>query len=183
MINLQPYRVALDNAGAPARGSDDAKVTLVEFSDFQCPFCGRFFPTLKQIEQKYGDSVRVVYRQYPIPSLHPNAFKAAEASLCANDQGKFWDMHDVMFQEQNALTVSELKQKARRIGLDGRKFDDCMDTGRHTEQVQNDMRAGSRVGVTGTPALFVNGIPIDGGAVPLATVVQAIDQEFARVKK
>ncbi len=174
-ILLPPYRLVLDNARAPARGPADAAVTLVEFSDFQCPFCGRFFPTLKQIERTYGDKIRIVYRQYPLTSLHPNAFKAAEASLCANDQGKFWEMHDEMFQDQSRLAVRNLKASAARLGLDQQEFNACMDTGRHTEQVQDDLAAGGRAGVTGTPALFVNGVPIDGGAVPYEVVAKAID--------
>jgi protein-disulfide isomerase len=182
-INLEPYRVTLNNEGAPAMGPANAAVTLVEFSDFQCPFCGRFAPTLKQIEQNFGDRVRIVYRQYPIPNLHPNAMKAAEASLCANDQGKFWEMHDLMFQEQKQLAVRELKAKAGRLGLDQKKFDSCLDSGRYTEQVQEDMKAGSRVGVTGTPALFVNGVRVEGGAVPYETVAKAIEKELARAAR
>lgn len=174
-ILLPPYRLALDNARAPARGPAGAAVTLVEFSDFQCPFCGQFYPTLKEIERKYGDQIRIVYRQYPLTSLHPNAFKAAEASLCANDQGKFWEMHDAMFEDQARLAVRDLKASAGRLGLDQQKFDACLDTGRHTEQVQDDLAAGGRAGVTGTPALFLNGMPIDGGAVPYEVVAKAID--------
>jgi protein-disulfide isomerase len=179
-VNLEPFRVTLDNDRAPAMGPADAKVTLVEFSDFQCPFCGRFFSTLKQVEDKYAGKVRIVYRQYPIPSLHANALKAAEASLCANEQGKFWELHDLMFQEQNLLTIKDLKTKAGRLGLDQKKFDSCLDTGHYAEQVQEDMKEGGRVGVTGTPALFVNGVPIDGGAVGLDVLSKAIDKELAR---
>jgi protein-disulfide isomerase/predicted transcriptional regulator len=182
-VYLEPYRVPLNNEGAPSMGPTNAPVTLVEFSDFDCPFCGRFHPTLKQLSEKYGDQLRIVYRQYPILSLHPNAFKAAEASLCANDQGKFWQMHDVMFQEQGRLSVKELKEKADRIGLGKKDFDQCLDSGRHTERVQEDMKEASRVGVTGTPALFVNGVFVEGGAVSLETVSRAIDQELARVKR
>ena len=182
-VNLRPFRVELNNEGAPSTGPADAKVTVVEFSDFQCPFCGRFFPTLKQVQQNYGDKARIVYRQYPLTNLHPNAFKAAEASLCANDQGKFWEMHDAMFQDQGRLAVKELKASAGRLGLNQKKFDTCLDTGRHTEQVQNDMAEGSRLGVTGTPALFINGVPMEGGAVPYDVVAKAIDKELASTKR
>jgi protein-disulfide isomerase len=182
-INLQPYRVQLNNDGAPSTGPANAAVTLVEFSDFQCPYCGRFFPTLKQVEQGYGDKLRIVYRQYPLTNLHPNAFKAAEASLCANDQGKFWEMHDAMFQDQDHLAVKDLKATAARLGLDQKKFNTCLDTGRHTERVQEDMAEGSKVGVTGTPALFVNGAPMEGGAVPYEVVAQAIDKALAAAKQ
>jgi protein-disulfide isomerase len=180
VVKLEPVRVSLNNVGAPTAGASDAKVTLVEFSDFQCPFCARFVSTLKQIEQTYGDRVQIVYRQYPIVSLHPNAFKAAEASLCANEQGKFWQIHDVMFQEQDRLSVRELKLLGGRLGMDQKKFDGCLDSGKYTEQVQNDLAEGGKAGITGTPALFVNGIPIDGGAVPFETVKRAIDRELQR---
>src|SRR5688572_10442876 len=183
IVNFEPFRVALNNDGAPSLGPADAPVTLVEFSDFDCPFCGRFHPTLKQLSDKFGDKLRVVYRQYPIVSLHPNAFKAAEASLCAHDQGKFWEMHDTMFQEQGRLSVSELKVKAGRLGLNQKKFDTCLDTGRYTEQVQNDIKEAQKAGVTGTPALFVNGVSVEGGAVSLEVVAKAIDEELARAKR
>jgi protein-disulfide isomerase len=182
-VHLQPYRLELNNEGAPSKGPAEAKVTLVEFSDFQCPFCSRFFPTLKQVEQNFGDKVRIVYRQFPLTNIHPNAFKAAEASLCAHDQGKFWDMHDMMFQDQKRLSVKDLKATAGRLGLNQKKFDTCLDTGRYTEQVQEDLKEGSRVGVTGTPAVFVNGVAIDGGAAPYEVVAKAIEKELASAKQ
>ena len=179
-VHLQPLRLDVDDPTAPAIGPANAPVTLVEFSDFQCPFCARFYPTLHRLADTYGDKLRIVYRQYPIASLHANAIKAAEASLCANDQGKFWEAHDLMFQEQNRLTVRELKVMASRLGMNQEQFDRCLDTGKYTEKVQGDIAAAGRVGATGTPALFVNGIPIEGGAVPYETVARAIDAELAR---
>ena len=179
-VRLEPFRIAFDNQGSPALGPDDAAVTLVEFSDFECPFCGRFVPTVKRVEAEYGDRVRIVYRQYPIPSLHQNAFKAAEASLCAHEQGEFWPYHDLLFEEQRRLAVRDLKEKAGRLGLDQDEFDTCLDTGRYVEQVQSDQAAGEAAGVRGTPALFVNGIPIPGGAVEYDVVAAALDAELAR---
>jgi hypothetical protein len=115
-INFQPYRLAFDNSGSPSLGKKGSKVTVVEFSDFQCPFCRQFAGNLRELGREYGDRVEIVYRQYPIPSLHPFAFKAAEASLCANEQGKFWELHDLMFTDQEHITVKDLKEKARRLG-------------------------------------------------------------------
>jgi protein-disulfide isomerase len=182
-IKLEPIRVTLNNEGAPAIGDANAPVTVVEFSDFQCPYCKGFVSTINRLKESHGKQVRIVYRQYPIPNLHANAIKAAEASLCANEQGKFWEMHDLMFEEQNKLTVSELKEKAGRLKMNKSKFDNCMDTGRHVEQVQNDMKEGLRSGVTGTPSLFINGVQLEGGAVSYETLVKAIEKELARVQK
>lgn len=179
-VLLEPYRLQFNNAGAPAIGPEDARLTLVEFSDFECPYCGRFFPTVKRLEAEFGKELRILYRQYPITNIHPSAFKAAEASLCAHEQGKFWEMHDLLFQEQQKISVRDLKEKAGRLGLNQSKFDGCLDTGRYIEQVQEDLKEGKRVGVTGTPALFLNGVSIDGGAVPYETIVKAIEKEKAR---
>ncbi len=182
-ITYQPYRLTFDNSAAPTAGNRDAPVTIVEYSDFQCPYCKGVAPSLKQVEQKFGDKVRVVYRQFPLSSIHQFAAKAAEASLCANEQGKFWSLHDAMFADQTKLAVSDLKQTARRLGMDGRKFDECLDTGRFVEQVQNDAKEGQRLGVTGTPALFINGLPVDGGAVPYSVLEAAVQKELDRARR
>lgn len=179
-IAYQPYRLEFDHAGSPALGSSGAAVEVVEFSDFQCPYCRQFAPNLKRVKEEFGDKVRVVYRQYPIASIHPFAFKASEASLCAHDQGKFWELHDMMFSEQEKLAVADLKDKARRAGVDQKKFDGCLDSGKYVEQVQADLAEGLRIGVSGTPAVYVNGIQLDGGAVPYETLAQAIRQELSR---
>jgi predicted DsbA family dithiol-disulfide isomerase len=179
-VFLDRFRLEFDNEGAPALGRTDAPVTLVEFSDFECPYCGQFFPTLKRLESNYGDQLRIVYRQFPLPSLHPNAFKAAEASLCAHEQDRFWDMHDLLFTEQDRLTVRDLKEKAGRLGLDQAEFDACLDTSRYTEQIQEDQREGRLAGINGTPALFLNGIPVEGGAVSYDVAAAAIEAELER---
>jgi protein-disulfide isomerase len=137
-------------------------------------------PIMRQVAQKYGDKVQIIYRQYPIPSIHPFAFKAAEASLCAQEQGKFWEMHDAMFQDQKKLAVSDLKETAGRLGMDSKKFNGCLDSGKYVEQIQNDSREAVRSGVTGTPAVFVNGVVVDGGSVPLEVVEGYIQRELAR---
>ncbi len=180
MIELQPYRVPLDLDGAPARGRADAPVTLVEFSDFQCPFCGGFFGTLEQVRKAFADTVRIVYLQFPLSSIHPNAEKAAEASLCANEQGKFWQMHDLMFHEQDRLSVSELKEKAARLGLDAAAFEGCLDSGRQKGRVERDRTEGLRVGVNGTPAVFIDGISVEGGAVSFDVLSRMIHEELRR---
>ncbi len=174
---LEPIRVEVAATG-PAKGPANAPVTIVEFSDFQCPFCGRLTPTIKQVEDKYGDKVRVVFRQYPLP-FHQNAQKAAEASLCAADQGKFWELHDAMFSNQSELSVDQLKAKAASLGLNADKFNKCLDSGEKNTTIQADIKAGSAAGVNGTPALFINGRFING-AVPLDQITTVIDDELRR---
>jgi protein-disulfide isomerase len=181
VYHLQPLRGDIDVSDSPAKGSSDAPVTLVEFSDFECGYCGRLVKTLDDIKENYGDQLRIVFRQFPL-QMHRNAQKAAEASLCANDQGKFWPMHDLLFQEQSRLGVVDLKDKASRLGLDRGVFDSCLDSGRHAEKVRKDLRDGSALGVTGTPAMFVNGIPLPSGALPYDAISKAIDEELARIE-
>ena len=179
-ITYEPYRLQFANGSAPVLGKKDAPITLVEFSDFQCPFCQRMAPVLKQVAQKYGDKVQIIYRQYPIPSIHPFAFKAAEASLCAQEQGKFWEMHDAMFQDQKKLGVADLKETAKQLGMNSKSFNSCLDSGKYVEQIQTDSREALRSGVTGTPAVFVNGVVVDGGSVPFEVVEGYIERELAR---
>lgn len=181
VYHLQPLRADIDVSDSPAKGPSGAPVTLVEFSDFECSFCGRLVKTLEDIKENYGDQLRIVFRQFPL-QMHTNAQKAAEASLCANDQGKFWPMHDLLFQEQSQLGVVALKDKASRLGLDRSVFDSCLDSGRYAEKVQKDLRDGSALGVNGTPAMFVNGIPLPSGALPYDAISKAVDEEIARVE-
>ncbi len=115
---LEPLRAQISSAGFPSRGVATAPVTIVEFSDFECPYCGGLFPTLKQVEKNYPQTVRIVYRQFPLSNLHPHAMKAAEASLCANEQNKFWEFHDSMFGNQRELSIADLKQRAVDLKLD-----------------------------------------------------------------
>ena len=174
---LEPVRIPVEAAGFPYKGATDPVVTIVEFSDFECPYCARVNPTLEQVMKKYGDKVRLVFRQFPL-NIHPNAQKAAEASLCAAEQGKFWQMHDAMFKEQRSLGVEQLKEKAARLDLDATSFNECLDSSRHSEAVLADLQAGSAVGVTGTPAFFINGRFLSG-AQPYAELAKVIDEELA----
>ncbi|HVT57796.1 MAG TPA: thioredoxin domain-containing protein [Thermoanaerobaculia bacterium] len=178
---LEPPRVELATAGFPARGPINAPVTVVEFSDFQCPYCASLRPTLEQVVARYGDKVRLVFRQFPLPQ-HGNAAKAAEAALCANEQGKFWPMHDALFGDQSKLDVASLKSKAAALGLDGQSFDACLDSGKEAAAVRGDFKAGEQAGVPGTPALFVNGRAIDLApkVAPLDAISQVIDEELKR---
>ncbi len=176
-IKLEPMRVEVAAAG-PAKGPATAPVTIVEFSDFQCPFCSRLVPTLDQVKTKYGDKVRVVYRQFPL-AMHAQARKAAEASLCANDQGKFWEMHDAMFKSQQQLAIENLKTMAIELSLNDEKFNFCLDSGKHASKVAEDLQAGTAAGVSGTPALFINGRFING-VVPLEQITEVVDDELRR---
>ncbi len=161
------------------RGGENAKVTIVEYSDFECPFCGSAHPTVQQVMQTYGDDVRLVYRHFPL-SFHAQAQKAAEASECASDQGKFWEMHDIMFENQAALQggVTQLKKWAAELRLNTAKFNSCLDSGEKASVVAAQASAGSAIGVTGTPGFFINGISVVG-AQPFSTFKQVIDQQLA----
>jgi protein-disulfide isomerase len=164
-------------ARGPARGPVNAPVTIIEFADFQCPFSAKLVDTLDQVIHKYGDKIRLVFRQYPLP-MHPNAAKAAEAALCAWEQGKFWEMHDAMFENQQELYVDHLKAKAAELGLNAESFNHNLDTGKYATDVQRDFQAGQEAGVNGTPALFINGRFVSG-AVPFEEITQIVDDELA----
>jgi protein-disulfide isomerase len=178
-ILLDPPRVAVSLGDDPTKGPATAPITIVEFSDFQCPFCSKVNPTLKQVEEKYGDKLRVVFRDFPLSSIHKDAAKAAEAAECAHEQGKFWEMHDKMFGNQTKLQVEGLKQSATEIGLDATAFNQCLDSGKFAAEVQKDVDEGISYGVTGTPAFFINGRMLSG-AQPLDAFTAVIDEELAR---
>jgi protein-disulfide isomerase len=183
-INLQPppvIRAEVSTAGAPAKGPANAPITIVEFTDFHCPFCKRVLPTLQEIEAKYGDKVRVVFRDYPLDQLHPGARKAHEAARCAAEQGKFWAYHDVLFDKGPKSSPDDLKTYARQVGLDLAKFDRCLASGKPRELVQKDIDEGARLGVSGTPAVFING-ELLSGAQPLESFVRVVDRELARAR-
>ena len=138
------------------KGSASAKVSIVEFSDFQCPACGAFYPTEKKLLAEFGDVVRFTYRHFPLPQ-HPFAQKAAEASECAAEQGKFWEMHDKMFENQENLTIDDLKSYASQLGLDTAKFNSCLVGGKYATEVALDQSFGNSIGINATPTVFING--------------------------
>jgi protein-disulfide isomerase len=183
-VLLPPYtppKVQVAATG-PSKGPESAPVTIVEFSDYQCPFCIRAEATVKDVLAAYPDKVRVVYRDFPLPN-HTLAPKASEAAQCALDQNKYWEMHDKLFAANGKLEVADLKSYAREVGLDGAKFDRCLDSGEKAPVVASHRKAGEEAGVSGTPAFFVNGRLISG-AQPLETFKQLIDQELsAQAKK
>jgi protein-disulfide isomerase len=174
-IKLSEPRKQVEAKG-PARGPDNARVTMVEFSDFQCPFCSRAHDTVEQVMQAYAGKVRLVFRHFPL-DIHKNAAKAAEAALCANEQGKFWEYHDMLFKNQQTLEVTQLKDHANAVGLDQAKFASCLDSSKFSKAVQEDMAAGQQVGVSGTPAFFINGVMLSG-AMPFDEFKRVIDQEL-----
>jgi protein-disulfide isomerase len=163
---------------SPSFGPATAKVTIVEFSDFECPFCSRVGPTLTKIKETYAKDVRVVFRHQPLP-FHPNAKLAAEASMAAHEQGKFWEFHDKLFSNQKALDRASLEKYAQELGLNVGKFKAALDSGKFKAKVEADMAAGSAVGANGTPTFFINGREFVG-AQPFENFKKFIDEEIAK---
>jgi protein-disulfide isomerase len=175
------FRAEVSVDGAPFKGSAMAPVTIVEFTDFHCPFCKRVLPTLGQLDSQYGDNVRLVFRDFPIDNLHPGARKAHEAARCAHEQGKFWAYHDALFANAPEASPEQLKTYAKEVGLDVPAFEQCFNSGTYQAAVQRDVEEGTGVGVTGTPAFFINGRLISG-AQPLERFVRVIEEELARAR-
>jgi protein-disulfide isomerase len=182
-----PAQQEVSIGDGPIRGDPHATLTLIEFSDYQCPFCGKFFhQTLPQIDHEFIQTgkLRYVIRELPLATIHRNAEKAAEAAQCAGVQGKYWLMHDKLFQNQHALEVPHLKEYAKEIGLDSRAFDECLDTGQQAAKVQGDVLEAQGLGVKGTPNFFLGittpGKTIQGinirGAVPIYEFRQQINR-------
>jgi protein-disulfide isomerase len=176
-VTLKPPRVEVAAEGQ-SRGPATAPVTIVEFSDFECPYCSRAEETVQKVMKAYDGKVRLVYRDFPLP-FHPQAQKAAEAAQCAGDQGKYWEMHEKLFANQQALQPEALKGYAKDLSLDPSKFDKCLDSGDKAQIVGASRKAGEKVGVTGTPVFFVNGYQLTG-AQPFEEFKTLIDAELAR---
>jgi protein-disulfide isomerase len=173
--------------GYPFMGNKDAKLTIIEFSDYQCPFCSRHLrETMPQIEKDYVKTgkLKYVFRNYPLP-FHQQASKAAEAANCAGDQGKFWEMHDRLYANQNALDEKNLPEHAKAVGLDLEKFQDCLSSGKHAQEIKKDIEDGQKVGIDGTPSFLLGFTEANGarvkavkmivGAQPFTDFKEAID--------
>jgi protein-disulfide isomerase len=176
-----PRREVEIEASDPSLGRTSAPVTLIEFSDFQCPFCQRVAPTLKKLRETYGDKVRIVWKDFPLTQIHPQAFKAGEAAHCAGDQGKYWDYHDRLFANQQQLQPEDLKKHAADLGLDAAAFSACLDGSKYGERVRDGVAQGTRLGVNSTPTIYINGRMLSG-AQSYETFVSVIDEELSRVK-
>ena len=179
-VLLQAPRVRVATAGHPSTGVSSAPITIVEFSDFQCPFCRAAESSLKQVREKYGDEIRLVYMDFPL-GFHPHAMDAARAARCAADQDKFWQFHDALFRDQKKLDPDNLRQTAANVGLDRNKFNACFTEDKHDAGIRQDMAEGNSLGVTGTPTFFINGRELVG-AQPAPKFNEVINEEIARAK-
>jgi protein-disulfide isomerase len=164
------------------RGDPKAPVTIIEFADFQCPYCRQAFSTMEALLAKYPSQIKLAYRDFPLRDIHPNAQMAAEAARCANDQGKFWEYHDLLFSNPNKLDRTGLLQQALALKLDEKSFTSCLDTGKFRASIDEDVKAGASARVEGTPSFFINGVFLDG-AQPAAVFEGKIDAELARLNQ
>jgi protein-disulfide isomerase len=155
MVELAPPEASVDIAGAPILGPKNAPVVLVEFADYQCPYCQKVHPELEKLQKEFGDKLAIVFKDFPLPA-HPFAEKAAEAARCAGEQGKFWEFHDRIFEDKK-LEPADLKQDASALQLNTTKFDACLDSGAEAAVVQKDAGEGKALGLAGTPSFFANG--------------------------
>ncbi len=177
-IALAPPRIEIEAVG-PALGPENAPVTIVEFSDYECPFCRRAEPTIQAVLERYPEQVRLVFRHMPLDAIHPRARPAAEAAVCADEQGLFWDFHAKIFENQSALSDEQLLAYGQEVGLDAARYTECREGDTARAKVDFDLAAAREVGISGTPAFFVNGIPMTG-AQPLDAFVRVIEEELAR---
>jgi len=179
-VALQPPVVEVSTGGRPSRGGGtNAPVTIIAFSDYECPFCKRAEGSVSKVMSTYGDKVRYVHRDFPLP-FHEHARPAAEAARCAEAQGKFWEYHDKLFASQD-LSPDKLKELATQLGLDRSKFDECLAKQPYDAGIEKDIADGAEVGVSGTPAFFINGRLLSG-AQPFEKFKEVIDEELARPK-
>ena len=157
------------------QGPPDAPVTLVEYGDYECPYCGEAYPVVKALQERLGDQMCFVFRNFPLAQAHPHAEEAAEAAEAAGAQGKFWEMHDLLYENQDALEPEDLVQYARALKLDPKRFVLEMREHVYAERVREDFHSGVRSGVNGTPTFFINGVRHDG-PFDLASLLAAIEE-------
>jgi protein-disulfide isomerase len=177
---LQPPIIEVSAEGAPSKGADNAPITIVEFSDFQCSYCKRVLNVLDQVLERYPNQVRLAFRDFPILSIHPHAQKAAEAAHCAAEQGKFWEYHDLLFEKQEAIPNANFAEQAKALDLEVTAFQTCLDSRKYKEKVERNHADGVKAGVSGTPAFFINGRLLSG-AQPLEAFKAVIDEELERL--
>lgn len=177
MENLPRYEVPVDE-NDPALGPDDAPITIIEFADFQCPFCQRHaLETYPRLIEEYGDQIRFVYKDFPLSSIHPEAYPSALAATCADEQGVFWEYHDLLFSGAQELNEATYMSYAEQLSLDMAEFTACYEEARYAEQVQADYSFGTELGVSSTPTFFVNGIAVVG-AQPFELFAEIIEYEL-----
>jgi protein-disulfide isomerase len=180
-IALQEPRFSVTSVGNASTGGKDATLTIVEFADFQCPYCRSAEKPLSEIRKKYGNKIRLVYMDFPL-GMHAHAFDAASAARCAGEQNKFWQYHDALFADQGKLDPANLKATAAKNGLDMEKFNGCFDSKKYETALRKDMDQGSKLGISGTPTFFVNGREVSG-SLPVTAWSKLIDEELARAKQ
>jgi protein-disulfide isomerase len=180
-ILLRPSKAQVSFDPARLRGDPNAAVTIVEFSDFQCPYCRKAEAAVKEVLAKHPGEVRLAYRDFPLRQIHPDAQSAAEASRCAEEQGKFWEYHDALFAAPKPDRDMQL-QLAQNLGLDEKKFDACLSSGKYKEEIEQDLQDGMQAGVSGTPGFFINGIALSG-AQPVSAFEKIIKSELATAKR
>jgi protein-disulfide isomerase len=177
-ILLRRPKIEVTADPARMRGNPNAPITIVEFGDFQCPFCQAVQPTLKAVMDKYQGKVRLGFRDFPLRQIHPQAQQAAEAGRCAGEQGKFWEYHDLLYANQGRLDPNGLKEYAHTAALDVERFDACLAGGKFKPQIESDLQSGTGAGVTGTPGFYINGVPLTG-AQPFSEFEKIIDSQLA----
>ncbi|MEQ1883988.1 MAG: thioredoxin domain-containing protein [Bryobacteraceae bacterium] len=183
-ILLEPPKIDVSFDTSRIRGKGDA-VTIIEFGDFQCPYCQRVQVTLANLLKKYDGKVRLTFRDFPLRSIHPQAQISAEAARCAGEQGKFWEFHDQLYQNPNSLNASTFEKLASNLQINVTQFSECLNSGKYMPQIEEDVRAGEAIGIDGTPAFIINGVQLSG-AQPAAAFEKIIDQELnvkARAKR
>ena len=172
-----PFRAEVSTTGAPSKGSEYAPVTIVKFEDYQCPFCKQVQPIVMKLLLQYKGKIRLVHKDLPLDSIHPQARHAAEAARCAGEQGKFWSYHDILYANSPNIGQENLKTYAKEVSLDINAFDRCLGSGKFKTVVQRDLIDGAQLGITGTPTFFINGREISGNQ-PLRAFEAIIDEEL-----